>query len=110
MREIKVCFILETVELLPEELADAIGISPYYCRTSFACTSVAKPYWYIEECSDALSVEEPLKHLKDRLSPKITVIREMCEQFDIRPQISVSVLCDYADRPELVLSPEILSS
>lgn len=108
MREIKVDFIITTNQMSMEELANVIDIRPCYCQTTFPRGSVAEPYWYIEERSTSLSVEEPLEQIKDRLSPKTIVIKDICEQLHIKPSVYISVTCDYSDRPEIVLSSEIL--
>lgn len=105
MRKIAIRFFLSCETPPMESLSKKIGIEPFYSCSNFPKGSIAKPFWYTEVVSDALCIEDPLSKLKERISPRLKEIVMLCKENQIKTSFQIVIRADYADRPEITISP-----
>ena len=103
MRTVKITFDLETEQIQVEQIAKMLDIHPYETRSVFPKCSIAKPWWSIVIKSDWLDIEEPIKIIRDMLTPKMDVIKDLMQNYEIDAYLIINVRADYADRPVMAI-------
>lgn len=109
MGRIETSFIITTNKIPINDIAEQIGIEPFYVRTTFPNNSIAEPFWYVEVSSDSCCIEEPLTKLASVLEHSKSEIADVLRKTETIPTVLVVINSDYEDRPEITFSPTALA-
>ncbi len=89
-------------------LVERIGIEQCEVRTTFPKNSIAKPYWQVDVKSNDISIEDPLRVLINILEPKTGVIKQVPEDLEETPVLSIYTESKWFERPVLELPPDVV--
>lgn len=106
---IKAAFVLSSPKIDVDHVAQMMGIPGAEIRTQFPKNSIAEPWWSVKVEKYSNSFDAVLRELMGLLSDKAGIIKELCEQYNIVPVVSIVVEFTYQNRPEMWFSRDILA-
>lgn len=111
---VKATFVMGSEEISPESISERIGINPNLSGKKGEIVNGKMPYpdsfWEVFTKREAsLDVSDQIKKIIKILKPSFQKLKDLIEEYQLTPLLSVLIVIDNGEAPSLSLSREEIS-